>query len=237
MLLEQKYETDAALLALAGKKAEIFTKFGMDQVTDELLEKELTLTVNVGMGATDPQMKLQKFVAAVNTYIDMMNKPAPGLNLQEVGKEIFGSLGYSDGTRFFTNDDPNVSKMQAELQKQAKVIQDLNAKLQEKLTIHQTKIEAAKIVSETKLKDTGIKEENANLRNHVTHLKAIREADQGRQHKIVEQNITEDNKNLRDSVKNQLAVRQADKQHENDLIKLGIGQRTMGQGLKTPEPA
>src|ERR1035437_9850269 len=103
MLLEQHYETDKVVLAVAAKKAELFQRFGMDEVTNELLENELTLVVNVGMGATDPQMKLQKFMAAMGQYITMLKEPVAGLNLQEIGKEIFGTLGYADGTRFFTN--------------------------------------------------------------------------------------------------------------------------------------
>jgi hypothetical protein len=189
VLLEQKYETDKTILSLVAKKAQLMQKFGLDEVTDELLEKELTLTVNVGMGATDPQMKLQKFLAGMQTYIGMVKEPVPGLNLAEIGKEIFGHMGYSDGSRFFTNDDPNIAHLQDQLQKQAKVIQDLNAKVQEKMTGHQVKLEATKITAETKLKDTQIKEEGNNLRTATTHLRAIREQDHGVAHDVAKMNL------------------------------------------------
>ena len=194
MLLEQKYETDQTILAVAARRAEVFQKFGIDQITDELLEQELTLTVNVGMGATDPQMKLQKFLAAMQTYVGLMKEPVPGLNLQEVGREIFGHLGYADGTRFFTNDDPNIAMMQVQLQKQAKVIQDLTMKVNEKQSIHQLKLQATKVVSETKLKETQIKEDNANLRNATTHLRAIREQDKHQAHEIARLGIQQQHK-------------------------------------------
>ena len=135
------------------------------------------------------QLKLQKFITAMNSYIEMVKSPVPGLNLQEVGKEIFGNLGYSDGSRFFTNDDPNIAKMQQQLQQQAKVISDLNAKVSEKMTGHQVKLEAAKVLSETKLKETQIREDGANMRNAVTHLRAIREQDKGQAHEFAKLGI------------------------------------------------
>jgi hypothetical protein len=185
VLLEQKYETDQVVLGLVAKKAQLFQKFGLDHVTDELLEKELTLTVNVGMGATDPQMKLQKFLTAITTYVQISKEPVPGLNLQEVGKEVFGHLGYSDGSRFFTNDDPNIAQMQSLLQKQAKVIQDLTQKVQEKMTSHQIKKEVADITAKTKIQTTQIHEDNENLRTATTHLRAIREQDKTAAHDAV----------------------------------------------------
>ncbi len=184
MLLEQKYETDQNILAIVAKRAKLFQKFGLDKVTDEVLEKELTLNVNVGMGATDPNMKLQKFLLGIKTYIEITKEPAPGLNLQEVGREVFGHMGYADGTRFFTNDDPNIAKMQDLLQKQAKVIADLTQKVSEKMTALSVKKEATKIMSETRLKETQIREDNMNLRNSVTHLRAIREQDKTQAHEI-----------------------------------------------------
>ncbi len=210
VLLEQKYETDQNVLAIVAKRAELFQKFGIDKITDELLEKELTISVNVGMGATDPQMKLAKFMAAMNSYIGMLKEPAPGLNLQEVGREIFGHLGYSDGTRFFTNDDPNIAQMQAQLQKQAQVIQNLNNKLQEKMTAHAIKKEVAQLQSQTRIKETQIREDNANLRNATTHLRAIREQDQQQAHEAV--------------------VMAIDHQHK-------LHQQTMAEGLKVGSKA
>ena len=47
-LLEQEYETDDIILSLAGRKAELPQKFGIDAVTDDLLQQELTLNINVG---------------------------------------------------------------------------------------------------------------------------------------------------------------------------------------------
>lgn len=105
--LEQAYETDTVVLALAGQRAQLFQKYGIDQVTDELLTQELTLSVNVGMGATDPNARMGKFVGAVQTYANVAAAGRPEINLEEVGKEIFGLAGYKDGKRFLDNEiDP-----------------------------------------------------------------------------------------------------------------------------------
>ena len=123
VLLEQHYETDAVLLALAGQKAQAFQKFGVDQVTDEMLDQELAVTVNVGMGATDPVMKLQRFVFGMHALQQFALKPPPGINLQEFAKEIFGLSGYQDGNRFFIDDPDKAHATQ--------LIQALQAKLRE----------------------------------------------------------------------------------------------------------
>lgn len=185
VMLEQKYETDKNILAIVAKKAQLFQKMGLDEITDELLEQELTLTVNVGMGATDPQMKLQKFLTAMDAYSRIAKGGVPGLNLLEVGKETFGHLGYSDGSRFFTNEDPNVAALQAQIAQQTKVIDDLNAKVKEKLTIHQIKKEVADVNATTKIKDTQIREQHMDARTAITHLRAIREQDRGQAHEAV----------------------------------------------------
>lgn len=100
--LEQAYETDAVIIANAGREAQLLQKFGMNQVTDEMLQQELTVKVNVGLGATNPQMKLKNFMIA-SEAVGKMFGPAAAMNAnpQEVIKEVFGLCGYKDGDRFF----------------------------------------------------------------------------------------------------------------------------------------
>jgi len=178
MLLEQKYETDQVVLAFAGKRAELFQRFGIDQVTDELLEKELTLTVNVGMGATDPNAKLNRFIAGITAYTAVISRPAPGLNVAEVGKEIFAHLGYADGARFTTVDNPQVLQLQQQLQQAMGVIQQLQQKSKEKQTGHMVSLQKARENNQTKLQTVQIQEQNENRRAAATHIRALMEAQQ-----------------------------------------------------------
>jgi len=176
MSLEQQYETDRVVLAFAGRRSQLFQRFGIDQVTDELLENELTLTVNVGMGATDPTAKLNKFIAGITAYTAVMSRPVPGLNLQEVGKEIFGHLGYADGARFTTNDNPQVLQLQQQLQQAMAQIQQLTLKAKDKETGHMVSLQKSRETNQTTLAKTAIQEENENKRAMATHMRAMVEA-------------------------------------------------------------
>jgi hypothetical protein len=178
VLLEQYYETDSTILAISAKKAGLWQRFGIDSITDELLMKEMTLSINVGMGATDPQLKLQKFLVAMNTYIQMVTKPIPGLNMNEIGKEIFGYLGYNDPTRFFTSDNPQMDILKQQLQQATQVINQLNQKVKEKQTGHMINLQKGRESNQANLTKEYMKQEGENQRNTLTHIRALKEMDQ-----------------------------------------------------------
>jgi hypothetical protein len=182
MLLEQNYETDKTILAVASKSAALMQHFGTDEVTDDLLSQELTLTVNVGMGATDPSLKLQKFLSAMNIYLEMLQKAGPGIDMNEVGKEIFSYMGYQDGSRFLGKDNPQLMQLQQKMQQMQQLIQNLETKLKDKSDSHMVKIKTATDANQTKLATTQIHEDNENLRNATTHLRAIAEEQKRRDH-------------------------------------------------------
>jgi hypothetical protein len=101
--LEQHYESDNIILTLAGKKAGLYQKYGLDAITDELLIQELTVRVNVGMGNTDPQKRVEKLMYATKNAAGL-----PGMAMRmkssELADEIYGALGYKDASRFFRDD-------------------------------------------------------------------------------------------------------------------------------------
>ena len=173
VLLEQHYETDEVVLALASKRAPSFQKYGINAITDSLLKQELTLSVNVGMGATDPSTKLQKFLSAMGAYSQMAKAPAPGLNLQEVGREIFGHLGYSDGSRFFNSDNPQVLQLQEELKKAGAMIQQLQGVVKDKQTQHLAGIAKTKMTADNKKEIAQLQETHEDRRSLATHIRAI----------------------------------------------------------------
>lgn len=144
--LEQHYETDSVVLAIAAQRAQLMQRFGIDAVTDDLLRQELTLTVNVGMGATDPMAKLQRLLQGVDAYAKVALQPPPGLNLQEVGKEIFGFLGYQDGARFLQEgEDPRIGQM-------TQAMQQMKQQLDSKALEHDAKVKVAAIHADTQTK-------------------------------------------------------------------------------------
>jgi hypothetical protein len=125
--LEQYYENDQTVITLAANKAQLFQKFNQDQLTDELLNNQVTVICNVGLGASDPMQSVQKMQAAAQTTLGML-----GPSIQQRAKqdaiidEIWGKAGYKDAaTRFFNKqavDDPRIQEAQ-------KVIQQLQGAL------------------------------------------------------------------------------------------------------------
>jgi hypothetical protein len=107
--LERQYETDEAVLMLAARKAQIAN------VDDALLASPLSVNVNVGIGATSPQMRLTSFLFALKTFKEILEDgvlQGAGLDIEEVAHEIFGKLGYDSGDRFFDwaeGEDPQVA--------------------------------------------------------------------------------------------------------------------------------
>jgi len=173
--LEQKYETDIVVLGIAAQKAKLFQKYGVSEVTDEMLNQELTLSVNVGMGATDPMLKLERFSLAVAKVKEIMAQPIPGLNVPEIVKEFFGRLGYKDGGRFLIDqDNPETQQLTAQIEQLQQVIQQQQAQLDDKNADR-----------EAKLHETIIKEEAEDDRQDKDLANKTELQDQELENKIV----------------------------------------------------
>lgn len=137
--LEQALEDDETVLAIAGKKAQLFEQYGISFLTDEILEKELHLSVDAGFGSTDPMRRLQKFQVAAQT-VGMALGPAVQqmLNAPEIIDEVFGILGYKNPRRFFNfqeGEDPQVSALKQQ-------VQQLQQELESNLAAERMKFEA-----------------------------------------------------------------------------------------------
>lgn len=151
ILLEQHYETDTTILALAGQKSEMFKRYGKSEVTDDMLNRELIVSVNVGMGATDPVARLNRFVFAVNAVANISKAPPPGINLQEVDSEIFALAGYQEGDRFFMGNDPAKMKQQQIITQLMQMLKDAKQQIKNKDGANAAKIHASDSSNLTKL--------------------------------------------------------------------------------------
>lgn len=157
MLLEQYYESDETILALAGKKANLYQKFGIDKPTDWLLINDLTVNVNVGMGSTDPDAKFQHFMQANGAFMQIAQNAPPDADLYEIRTELFGLAGYRDSSRFYTGKvDPRIQSLQQQVQKLGTALQNADHQLQTQLGFEKEKraIDAKKMqlqVDEMKL--------------------------------------------------------------------------------------
>ena len=68
------------------------------------LKQDVLLKVNVGMNATDPVGRVQNLLFGVGS-IGQLPGMEDKLNVDEVAKEVFGLLGYKDGSRFLLPQD------------------------------------------------------------------------------------------------------------------------------------
>ena len=170
VLLEQFYETDQNILNLAGQRSKQFQKFGMDKVTDDMLEREMVVNVNVGMGNTDPVTKLQKFLAGVQAFAAVAAAPPPGMNLSEVWKEIAALSGYADGERFTLGEDPEHVKLQQQNQQLMGAMQKLLDERKDKSESNAVKVDTNRENNIVKLLLADKEDMHQNVQMYASHL-------------------------------------------------------------------
>lgn len=143
--MEQAYETDEIVLGLAGERAQAFQKFGVDQVTDQLLQGLVTVNVNVGFGSTNPQQRIEKLAMGLQAVGQFAPTAMAGLDAKEVITEVFGALGYKGVDRFFPQlseqQNPQMQQMQQQLQEMQQLIQSKQAEIQGRVQVEQVRQE------------------------------------------------------------------------------------------------
>ena len=148
-LLEAYYETDEVILGLAGQAAmEQMQKFGQDQITDDLLMNEMTVNINVGMGATNPHTQVDNFLSGMKSLKEILADGVLdryGLDVEAVSKELFSKLGYRSGSRFFKwqDQDPAIIALQ-------NTVQQLQDALDKKVQPELMQAQIAKLNSEVR---------------------------------------------------------------------------------------
>ena len=230
--LEQHYETDTTLISLCAQKSQMFQRYGQSVQLDQILNSNLSIRVNVGMGATDPGQRLARLSGGLTAFTGIVKNAPPWFNLKEIGKEFWGLLGYQDGTRFFVSDDPMVADLQMKLQQSMQFIQQLGKQIKDKTQDNQTKFEVAKLNNETK---ETIAKINAQKANVDPKHKALLEA-----HSIAlkhELNETELQHKMEMKMKEMafeaaLKVRQLELEHQSAQIEMRRGEEQHQQGMR-----
>jgi len=131
--LEKEYETDEKILGIATQSLELFNKYNIEEINDDLLRQDTKVIVNVGITTADPTFKLQQFIAATKAFVEIV-QAGTGIDLEETAKEIYGAIGYRDGKRFFGGQDipPEVAALQQKVQELQGAIDSDQAKIQTK---------------------------------------------------------------------------------------------------------
>jgi hypothetical protein len=115
----QKYETDERVLRLIGEGAEPST-------VAQLMDTTYGVKVAVGFGATSPHKRIEKLTMGLKAIGEYLPGKIAQINGDEVVREVFGALGYRDGSRFFTpeeNQDPQVKQLQDEIGRLTRLVE------------------------------------------------------------------------------------------------------------------
>jgi len=90
----QTYESDEAIKEITGR----------EDANNQMLNTLVIPRVNVGFGATDPQQRVGRLMMGLSSIGKVSPEAIQNLDVSEVIKEVFGSVGYRDGKRFFLKD-------------------------------------------------------------------------------------------------------------------------------------
>jgi hypothetical protein len=141
IMLEQYYETDNVILEVCANKARLFPRFGISRITDDMLTNEVNVTVNVGMGSSNPQQRMQNFLQAAQASNALIMNAPPGANVQEMVKEVWSNAGYRDGARFYNQkQDPRLVKAMQMVQQLHQALQSKQMDLQAQGQVEQLKL-------------------------------------------------------------------------------------------------
>lgn len=121
--LIQHYESDENIQKFA-------KSVGVDISTREELTQDLTATASVGFGTLDPKARSQAVSQTIQALATAVPWAMQGLDAKRLSKELFGPLGYRDGSKFFPNlgdgppqqpQDPMIELKKQEIQMRSQV--------------------------------------------------------------------------------------------------------------------
>ena len=142
--LDDKVE-EQALQADPNETREVMDEDKVAEIKDAVLNNKLTINVNVGLGATSPQRKMDMINAAVGAVLAIPGQEAR-IDGDAVTKEIFAAAGFQDGSRFIKGMGPG--------EEEEKITQeDVDAALEQG---RQEGTDAAKMASVEAVKEVGL---------------------------------------------------------------------------------
>lgn len=171
-------ESDEVLLALAGSKARVMTRFRMMPTLDHFDATEVMLRVNVGIGASDPMQRLAKLKAGFEMLTPMaplMEKQGITPNIEAIIEEVMGGAGFRDGRRFFKFDQAPPEQGQSpelmKLMEQFKIEHEKIDLARQKLLYElRGAVEMNASDNETKLRVEQMKKETTLTREHIAQV-------------------------------------------------------------------
>lgn len=233
--MEQTYETDITVIAIAGNKARLYPKFGVDRITDEMLMRDMTVKINVGVGATDPMRKLQKLQVG-SEILEKMFGPAllPMMKSGEIVKEIMSALGYRDGRRFFNDQpDPVVTMLQQK-------VQELQDTIDRQQYAAEGKLKVAEIAGMSQIISTLLKTGASSATAQATLQQKTDQANQGNAANLQQTQITQQHQTklaaMNNAATSEQRLQQAIDSMRAALLKTALAQDTVDNAKSAGKP-
>lgn len=136
--LESLYETDEDVLNPISAQLGV----PIEQLL-AVMKKRVRVKVNVGFNATNPEKRIQRLALGLATLAQYYPQVVQGGDVIEIGKEIFGALGYKDGSRFLPmlkrngKEDPRVAALQQQVEQLTQLLQTKQMEIQGKVQVAQ----------------------------------------------------------------------------------------------------
>lgn len=135
--LERAHESSRNVLMIAGEE------YGQTLAqTFQLIQQPTNVEVDVGFGNLNPIQRIERLSMGLST----MEQFSPGilakLEQRQVAKEVFGALGFKDGSRFLPHlgnneEDPRIVQLEEMVQQLQAVIEGKQVEQQGKLQLEQ----------------------------------------------------------------------------------------------------
>lgn len=168
--VEQLYGFDnEVMMKMIFEKNKGLLKTLQSGIDKDFTNKDLLLNVNVGLGNTNPNMKLEKLAAAINTVANLSEKLPKEIKFDEIAKEVFSIMGYKNANRFLKlgqEEDKEKEMLKQQVQElQMKLMSKEAPELvQAKVGLINKQIEAVDADIANKMAEVGVKEANAKLK-------------------------------------------------------------------------
>ncbi len=147
--LEQYYESDERILTISAKRAKIMPRPGqMPPDFDALLNEHVMISVDVGLGSSDPMMTLAKMGKAMEVAGSFLGPSIrDAAKRDEIINEVFGKAGYKDAADRFFNKTVEEDQRLQQAQMMMQQMQQAMAKMQEDIKAKDKEIESRKQIA------------------------------------------------------------------------------------------
>jgi hypothetical protein len=154
MELERSLESDVVVLSVVGQRMGVPA-----EEVFRMMELPVKVTVNVGFGATNPQMRLQKVALGFQTLAQINPEWIMQADQLEVVTEVLGAVGYKSAERFFPQlaegaeegVDPQLQQLQQENEQLKAMVDGKSQELEFKGKIEEQKIQSKERMEMAKL--------------------------------------------------------------------------------------